>query len=161
MCFVDFTYKKEMENQKSGIISALEVLDNIKQSLNLADKNVETSDDANGGNFEDLVLQTEPNESKSDAILSNLLAVESTTRKTNSNTNNEISKLRVGKTISNGMNFTERPGSDYLLRSNTELEKGKNKGTSKAKIPDRTIKVSTSTVPDKTVSTTKLGIKVI
>jgi serine/threonine kinase 38 len=37
ICFVNFTYKREMENQKSSIISALEVLDNLKDSLKKAD----------------------------------------------------------------------------------------------------------------------------
>jgi hypothetical protein len=164
MCFVDFTYKKDMETKK-GITSALEVFDNIKSSLNLADKVKENEPedkvDQNGANnFEDLVLQTETNEDKNAINIP-----EVTYRKTNSNTNNEISKMRLGKTISNGMNFTERAGSDYLLKSNNELERGK-KTQSKPKqnsilVERASDKSKLTGAPEKMMaSSTKLGIKV-
>jgi serine/threonine kinase 38 len=46
ICFVNFTYKREMENQKSSIISALEVLDNLKDSLKKADASNNANNDS-------------------------------------------------------------------------------------------------------------------
>jgi hypothetical protein len=166
MCFVDFTYKKEMENQKTNMISALEVLDNIKSSLNLADKEpAKTEDEGNGANFEDFVLQTEADVKEDvDAALTTNFQIEGVTyRKTNSTTTSELNKMKLGKTVSNGQNF-ERPGSDYLLKSNTDLEKGKKTNATTVSKAKNAITVERSSIkagiPDKLVSSNKLGIKV-
>jgi serine/threonine kinase 38 len=53
MCFVNFTYKKEMDNQKGRMISALEVFDSIKNSVKIADQIAENGaniDKENNGN---------------------------------------------------------------------------------------------------------------
>jgi hypothetical protein len=38
IAFLNFTYKKEMENQRPGLLHALEVLESLKQSTNLTDQ---------------------------------------------------------------------------------------------------------------------------
>lgn len=40
VCFVDFTYKREFENnQRSNLLTALEVIDTLKESIKKADNN--------------------------------------------------------------------------------------------------------------------------
>lgn len=42
LCFVDFTYKREFDtNQRSNLLSAFEVIDSLKESIQKADKSEE------------------------------------------------------------------------------------------------------------------------
>jgi hypothetical protein len=112
------------------MVSALEVLDSIKESLKKADQK------ENGGNIEE-----EMKEYQMATIVDEVSA-----RKSVSNIINEESYFNIKKHAMNGHGNlpSERPGSDYLLKSNIEFEKPKPKNIKTGKYNISSINKKTS-----------------
>ena len=121
------------------MVSALEVLDSIKESLKKTDFK------ENGGNAEE-----EMKEFQMATIVDEVSA-----RKSVSNIINEESYFNIKKHAINGQGNipSERPGSDYLLKSNIEFEKPKPKTvkTSKYNISSINKKASSNLLTDKKI----------